>query len=166
MNSSYTALASWIAAVHPEIFKMLYAQAAQKPVAAGTSQMGDLSDFFSGVGDTFSNAVSSVGDYLSSSQGISTLASLGTAYLNSQSSQNVLQTQVARAQAAQPPAPITYTQNAQGQLIPVIGSGVATVAVTPQILQSLTPASVLSKYGLYIAGGVGLLAILLLLNRK
>lgn len=134
-RDSATQLAAWIESVHPELFAQLYAKAqSQKPaVMRGFGDDTDSSGgFWSSIGDTLSsvgsgiaNAAESVGTYLTSSQGLSTLASLGTTYLNLQSSQAnsqaqqaVLAQQIIRAQTGVAPAPIAY-QNGQ----PVYNTG-------------------------------------------
>ncbi|MGH2855477.1 MAG: hypothetical protein ACRDLF_14945 [Solirubrobacteraceae bacterium] len=179
-------LATWLYHVHPELFAAAY-------VAARTGRaatLGDFSDILDSVGSAFSSvgsglegAVSSVGSWLSSSQGLTTLSSLGTAYLNNQAQQNVLQTQIARTQALQSPLAVTYTQAANGSIVPVLPYSSTGVPITysgtmPQpaiagyvpasssVLQSLTPSmsSTLSEYLPYILIGLAVGVPLLLLR--
>jgi hypothetical protein len=181
-----TALASWLYHVHPELFAAAYLAARSRP--SGT--LGDFSDILDSVGSGLSsigsgieNAVSSVGSWLTSSQGLTTLSSLGTAYLNNQTQQNVLQTQIARTQAAQAPLAVTYTQAPNGSLVPVVpvsSAGVPiTVSATTQpaiagyvpasstVLQSLTPSMNInwSEYLPYILIGLAV-GVPLLIGRS
>ena len=166
MHTSYDNLAKWHAAVHPDVFKALYEKAKNVPIPKNVAGLGDISDWLSGIGDSLSSAASAVGNFISSPEGISTLSSLGTAYLNNQTANNVLQTQVLRAQAGQNPAPVQYVQNAQGQTIPVIGNGIAQTQVTPQILQSFRPNSFMSQYGLWIGLGAAAIVVIYLLRSR
>lgn len=174
-KSSAQSLAVWLLTEHPALF---YAVA--KHV---NPTLGDFSDILSNVGDAFSGAVSSVGDWLGNSDNIKSLTTLAGTYFAAQaaksnaSAQNaVLQTQIARAQTGQPAAPIAYAYNAQNQPVPVytgtpsptlglgnqilLPSGQPGYAVSPQTLNTLTP-SFIQKYGLWlIGGGVALVAAL------
>jgi hypothetical protein len=166
METSYDKFAKWLAAVHPEVFKALYEKAKGVPLPKNTAGLGDISDWLSGVGDSLASAASAVGNFVSSPQGIATLSSLGTAYLNNQTASNVMQTQVLRAQAGQNPAPIQYVQNSAGQTVPVVGSGIAQTQLTPQILQSFTPSTFMGKYGLWIGVGAAAIVIIYLIRSR
>jgi len=184
-----TELASWLYQVHPELFAAAYLAAR----TARATTLGDFSDILDSVGSGLSsvgsgieNAVGSVGSWLTSSQGLTTLSSLGTAYLNNQAQQNVLQTQIARTQALQSPLAVTYTQTANGSVVPVLpysSTGVPLtlsgttaqpaiagyVPASPTVLQSLTPGfSSLnwSEYLPYILIGLAVGVPLLLLSRS
>jgi hypothetical protein len=181
-------LASWLYHVHPELFAAAY-------VAARTGRaatLGDFSDILDSVGNGLSavgsgleSAVGSVGSWLSSSQGLTTLSSLGTAYLNNQTQQNVLQTQIARTQALQSPLAVSYTQAANGAIVPVLpysSTGVPLtlsgttaqpaiagyVPASSTLLQSLTPGLSInwSEYLPYILIGAAVGVPLLLISRS
>lgn len=84
------------------------------------------------------SALSDVGSWLVSPQGLTSLAQVGTAVLKVQQSQAVAQAQMAvinanaqRAAAHQSPLPITYVTDASGHVQPVYETGSA--AVSPQL---------------------------------
>lgn len=122
--------------------------------SSGGGFLDSVGSVASSIGSSISSAASSVGNFLTSSAGLQTLAAVGTTYLaasaassNAQAQQAVLQTQIARAQAGQSPAPITYAQTSTGQLVPVyqVSSPAATlypsavnapIAALPSALQT------------------------------
>lgn len=93
-------------------------------------------------GFSLSSALSSVGNFLSSTAGLTSLASLGTAYYKANTPQaQTVSTQVARVANGYAPAPITYGSY-NGQVTPVLQQpGRAGVALTPASLQALVPSS-------------------------
>lgn len=113
--------AAWLEQNEPALFAAL----AEHAAAAGTrlgdwsSILSDVGSFASSVGSDISGAASSVGTYLTSSQGMQSLASLANTYLQSQTAQQVVSAQLARANQGMAPAPITYQTNAAGQVVPV-----------------------------------------------
>jgi hypothetical protein len=110
-------LARWIADNQPKLFAQLLSHAGNNK-----AQLGDIMDALSSFGTTVGNAVSSVGNFLISPDGIKTVSSLGAAYLTSQAQRDALQIQVSRASQNQPLAPI-YTASA-ATASPAIGGGV------------------------------------------
>jgi hypothetical protein len=77
-------------------------------------------------------AVSSIGNWLTSPSGLTAIANLGTAVLNTVATTQVAKTQMAviqaqaqRASQNQSPLPVTYIQGANGQQVPVyvVGAG-------------------------------------------
>jgi hypothetical protein len=169
------ALASWLAATHPDLFLAVYHLAAFG-ATPNTSGLGDIGDFLSSVGSTLSDAASSVGNFLTDPDNLKTLAGVATTYLSTQSQQNVLNAQIARVQASQPPLPVQYTQNSAGQYVPVVPvaqNGLVVQPSSPAVVQYVpatstmfaTPASsltALTPYLPYVLGGVVLLGVLLL----
>jgi hypothetical protein len=133
--------------------------------SAGSTVGGVLAAAGSGV----LSALGSVGSYLTSASGLNSLTGLAKTYYGAQAAsstaqtqQAVLNAQIARAVTGQTAAPITYTTNAAGQLVPVVATqtpgGAVYQPLTGQTLASLTPSGLsvfLSKYGLWIALGVG-----------
>lgn len=144
--------AVWLEQEHPDLFAQVFAIANSRGSRLGAlGDDSDLSDIdlsmpdldistdassggfldtvgsmASSIGSSISTAASSVGNFLTSTQGLQTLAAIGTTYLaasaassNAQAQQAVLQTQIARVQAGQSPAPITYAQTSTGQIVPV-----------------------------------------------
>lgn len=146
-----TQLAIWLYNTHPDLFLAAYHKAAFGATPQ-TKGLGDVSDFLSSIGTNVSDAVSSVGSWLTTGGGLNSMAALGTAVLNNQTQQNVLNTQLARVQTAQAPLAIGYAQNAQGQIVPVLpvssaGTPVTYSASTPQVASYLTATpAVLSQY--------------------
>lgn len=172
-------LAVWLLHTHPDLFLAAYHMAAFGATPK-TTGLGDVSDFLSSLGDTVESAASSVGNWLTTGGGLNSLASIGTAYMNSQTQQNVLQTQIARAQAQQPPLAITYQPTATGQVVPVLPVSAAgtpvTVAgqnpqvvsyvqATPSVLATYTPAFNWQQYLPYIGVGLALLLGLSFIRR-
>ncbi len=196
------AFAAWLEVHEPALFQAL----AEKAAAAGarTSGLADWSSILSSIesgvtsvasdiGSGISDAASGVGNFLTSSGGLQSLSTLANTYLQSQQQQTVLQTQLARANQGLPPAPISYTTNAAGQVIPVytgstlpMGIQQAVGAGQSQFLQlpngtsgyTLNNASLaslgggggiggfLQKYGLELAiAGGGLVVLALLIKR-
>lgn len=92
--------------------------------------------FWSGLGSDLSSlggdvltGIGSVGSYLTSSSGLSSLTGLANTYFANQAvqaqantQQQVLQAQIQRTANGYSPAPVTYQRNAAGQLVPVYQS--------------------------------------------
>lgn len=142
-----------------------------------TSAGASIGNVLSSAGSSVLGALGSVGSYLTSSSGLTSLTNVAKAYFGAQAAsstaqtqQAVLQAQVNRALTNQPAAPITYTTNAQGQVVPVYATNTPTGTVyqplSPQGIASLTPSSFnvfLSQYGLWIAlGGVAIVGVSLM----
>lgn len=157
--------AVWLEQEHPDLFAQVFAIANSRGARLGS--LGDDSDFSdidismpdldlstaadtgsgfldtvgsvaSSIGSSISSAASSVGNFLTSTQGLQTMAAIGTTYLaasaassNAQAQQAVLQTQIARVQAGQSPAPITYAQTSTGQIVPVYQTSVPATTLYP-----------------------------------
>lgn len=105
-------------------------------------------------------ALGSVASYVGSATGINTLTGMAKSIYGTQTANSVLQTQIARAATNQLAAPITYTANAAGQLVPVYTNG---SPLTTQGLASLTPSSLsvfFSQYGVWVlVAGVAIIAL-------
>lgn len=115
-------------------------------------------------GGGVTGALSSVGSFLASATGLTSLTNLATAYYKANTPQAAtIGTQVGRVQAGIAPAPITYGYNAQGQLVPVLSQGGVNTPLSQSTLSSLIPSS-LAQYALPI--GLGLLALWALASRK
>lgn len=98
-------------------------------------------DTSSGWGSGILSALSSIGSWMVSPQGLTTLANVGTTVLKAQTAQTeanlkmaVIQANATRAAAGQRVIPITYTQNADGQTVPVYDTG--TMQMMPPELES------------------------------
>lgn len=143
--------------------------------SAGTSVGGVLSSAGSGI----LSALGSVGSYLTSNAGLTNLTNLAKTYYGAQAASSqaqtqaaVVQAQISRAATGQPAAPITYTTNAQGQVVPVYATQTPAGAIyqplTSQGIANLTPSSVsvfLSQYGIYIGLGVAAIVGLTYMRR-
>lgn len=149
------------------------------PVTASTSSSGGIT-----------GALASVGHWLTSAQGLTSLTQLGSAVLNTVATTQVAKTQMAVIQAqaqmaslGKSPAPITYMHDAKGNLVPVyapgvsqqiptsittaIGQGRSTPVTLPDgstgyTLNSSTLSSVLGSHTGLVLAGAGLLLLLLL----
>jgi hypothetical protein len=98
-----------------------------------------------------------VGSFLGSKAGLTAVTTLATAVAGGFKAP-VLQTQITRTSANQTVAPITYTRDAAGNLVPVYATPTAQGTVyqplTPSGLAALTPSNLsvlISQYGVYIA---------------
>lgn len=83
------------------------------------------SGFLNSLGSGIADAAGSVAKFLTSPQGLASLATVGTAYFKMQSNQanaqvqsQVLQAQIARASAGLSPLPVSYITNSAGQTVP------------------------------------------------
>lgn len=156
-----TQFAQWLKATHPDVFMSVLQHV--QPV----NHLGDFTDVLSSVGDAIGSAASSVGDFVSNPQNIQALSTVATAYFKSQtpnpslaSAQGaVFNTQLARAQAGLPPAPIAYSN---GQ--PVYASASGTYPLTPTGLSQLQP-TFFHRYGMVLMIGGGFVLLLGLLTR-
>jgi len=129
--------------------------------AANVPASGSISG---GVAGGIAGALSSVGGFLASATGLTSLSNLATAYYKANTPQAAtIATQIGRVQAGATPAPITYGYNAQGQLVPVLSQSGLNTPLTQSTLGSLVP-SALARYALPI--GLGLLAIWAFASRK
>lgn len=116
-------------------------QLAPQPSALDVATDNSGSSFLSEVGSGISSAASSVGNFLTSSQGLSDVTKLATAYfglqnnkVNAQVQTQVLQAQLARSAGGLSPAPITYAIGANGQLVPIYSA--SSTAGLPPALQA------------------------------
>lgn len=128
-------------------------------LGSGLSSLG--SDVLTGIG--------SVGSYLTSSSGLSSLTGLANTYFANQAvqaqantQQAVLQAQVQRTASGYSPAPITYQRNAAGQLVPVYQSATGYTPLTSQGLAALSVGGSLPSWLPWAAGGA--LALILLMK--
>src|ERR1051325_1184573 len=133
-QQSATEFAAWLARQEPALFAAI-----QRDAATASARLNGVSDFFSNIGSSISDAVSSVANYVTSDEGMNSLVKLGGSILQSKAQQNVLQTQLALAQANRPPAPIVNTQNPTGSIVPVPVYQPTNMPVTPTLLSNLQP---------------------------
>ena len=139
-----------------------------------TSAGSTVGSVLSSAGTGVLSAIGAVGSFIGSSQGAAALTNLTKAYYGAQTAnataqaqQAVTQAQIARLQAGQVAAPITYTTNAAGQVVPVVAtqtpSGTLYQPLTSSTLSSLTPSGLtvfLSQYWPWLAlAGLGLWAL-------
>lgn len=109
----------------------------------------------------FLSALGAVGSFVGSKAGSNALLNLATAVIGANTPQaQTIQTQVARTTANQTVAPITYTRDAAGNLVPVYAtqspSGTVYQPLTPQGIAALSPSNIqvlLTRYGPYIFVG-------------
>lgn len=169
-------LAAWLLKDQPALFVKL-AQVTQ--VVPKNSALGDFTDILSSIGSGISSAVSSVGNFLTSTQGLQTLATLGSSYLTTTAQKNALNVQLATAAANKPAAPIQTVLNpatGQYQAVYTTVNGqqqVITSNTVPQFYptgaigaQTVAATSGISKYLPYIAVGGGVLLLLVLFSNR
>lgn len=137
--------------------------------SAGSTMGGVLSS----VGSGLLGAIGNVGSFFTSSQGLNSLAGVAKSYFQAQAADStavtqaaVLNAQLGRVQTGKTVAPITYTRDANGNLVPVYTTHTAQGTVYQPLSSSgiagLTPSGLsvlLSRYGLWIGVGVITLAV-------
>lgn len=155
-QASATALAQWIAINEPQFFRALQSVASRDGTLAG------VSDWLSGVGTSITDAVKSVGSYLTSNQGMKNLTDMASTYFAGKTQQEILKTQAQLAIAGMAPAPITNAPAGTGGIVSVYTP--TNQVVSPPLLQQLRP-SMLQQYGFPLAIGGGVLLLLLILRR-
>lgn len=181
------AFAAWLQQNEPELFNALAAEAAKKAPGLGdwSSILSSIGSGVESVASDIGSAASSVGDYLTSSQGLQSLSQLAQTYLQGQTAQQVTQLQLQRAAQGMAPAPVSYTTNAAGQVVPVytgsappagaqpiqLGSGQVGYTLGQSQLAALAPggtvAAFFRQYGLPLAlAGGGLVIAFALMGRR
>src|SRR4029077_4736696 len=102
---------------------------------------GDSGSFLDSLGSGIASAATAVGSALTNPQVLSSIANLGAAYFKTQQVQataavqsQILQSQIARAQAGFGPAPITYMTGPTGQPVPVYASSTGIPAALSQAI--------------------------------
>lgn len=162
--NSAEALAAWLAQNQPELFAKL--------LRAGGQSREDLKGLFdalSSFGSTVGTAIQSAASYLTSADGMKTLANLGGTYLQTQAQRSALATQVALARANQPLAPIYTGLTPAGQQVYVQPNAAQPpVVLTPQLAAQLQPAqqTIAGIPVLWlVGGGLALLGLLFITRR-
>jgi hypothetical protein len=139
-------------------------QASNTPTSSGST----VGSTVSASGSSILGALGSVGNFLTSSAGLTSLANVAKAYFtaagqtsNAQTQAAILQTQLNRAKTGTTAAPITYTVGPTGQLQPVYATqtpqGTVYTPLTTAGLASLTPSSLsvfFSQYGMWLLLGL------------
>lgn len=113
---SAESFALWLMKDQPQLFIAL-AERAGVPVV---KQLNGFADIFSAIGSGISTAAKSVGSFLTSSAGLTTLSTLGGVYLNTQAQKKAVQIQLEQAKAAQAAAPIETAYNPTTQAYEVL----------------------------------------------
>jgi hypothetical protein len=113
-------------------------------IGEGTSFWDSVGSTLSTVGSGILNAAASVGNYLTSAQGLNTLANVGTAVLKTQQAQAVattqqavLQQQIVRAQTGIAPAPITYQNGLPVYSTGQLDGGIDSGTLPPSLLAAI-----------------------------
>jgi hypothetical protein len=179
--------AAWLEVNEPALFAALLKAASSSgmpPAGLGdwSSILSDVGSVASSLGSGISDAASSVGNYLTSSQGLQSLSSLANTYMQTQAQQAVLQTQLSRAQQGLPPAPVSYSTNAAGQVVPVytgasqvpglygspvtLPNGTSGYPISTTGLTALGGTSSMSSYLPWILGGAAVLVGILFLTSR
>lgn len=157
--------AEWLAHDQPELFVALYKKALPMEVQRGLSGLSGFTDILSSIGTGLSSAVSSVGSFLSSPAGLTTVGTLGATYLQSQAAKQAVNVNLARAQSGVQAAPIQTVYNPstrqyEAQLVQPTGQS---IQLTPSIMRSIAPG--MPTWAPWAIGGVALIALLLFLRR-
>lgn len=180
-------LAAWLGQNFPELYNELIIRAGNPTGAPPNVQLspppdkglagftdvlssiwGGITKVATNVASGLSSTVQGVGNFLASKEGASALATLAVAKYGASSSQaSVIGTQLNRTQAGQTPAPIqTVYDPATQTYVPVLTQNGVNYPVNNQVLQQLQP-SFLDRYGMWIAiGGIGLIALTLIIPRR
>lgn len=126
-----------------------------------------LGSDLSGAGSSLVSGVASVAGALISPTSIAAVGNAASAYFKSQTptattaaQQAVLNAQLARTVNGAGAAPISYTTNAAGQLVPVYYGQTGATPVTSQLLSSLTSGG--SMLPILLIGGAALVGVLLM----
>jgi len=169
-----TLFAAWLAEAYPEVFEALADHAAIPSDGHNlsgfmdvlTSIGGGISDAAKYVVNNLSSTVQAVGSFVNSPAGQSALSAIISNNVGGIGSATIA-TQAARAQTGAVPAAIQTVYNPATQTyVPVMTNAQGQpYVINPQTLQSLQP-SFLSRYGLWIAGGVLGFGALYLLTRN
>lgn len=135
-QQSSVLLARWLAENQPAVFEALM----RRSQGEVQPQLSGIADFLSTIGTSVGSAVKSVGSFLTSEDGMKTLATVGGIYLTSQAQKDALKVQMARAQAQTQPAPI-YTVGADtNNPYPMIGTQSSARPLTPATANAWLPA--------------------------
>lgn len=151
--------AVWLAQNQPEVFQALVASATKH------RQMNGITDWLTSVGTSLGGAVKSVGSFISSPQGMATLGTIGTVYLQTQAQKDALKLQVAQVQAGYSPAPV-YTSGSGATAQPYYRDPVTgqSYPLTSQLASQLQPAT--NWVPIAAVGGGIILVLILLSGRK
>lgn len=151
---------------------------ASSAATGGGSFLSDLGSGIASVGASLLKSVGTVAAGLTNPTTIKSLAGVAQSYFTTQAQATALQTQLARANAGMSPAPITYTRDANGNLVPVMANPqTGTIAynsqgqpyyVTPRLANGLLPnatagissLSSLTPYLPIVIGGAALLFLI------
>jgi len=134
-----------------------------QPTQSAPATPASTGNVLAAVGTSLANSVLNVGSFLTSPQGLSTLAGVATSFFNVKAQQAALATQVARAQQGLSPAPITYAMGPNGVPVPVLQGPNGAIAIDPTTGQPYNLSSQLTSSGstlfgiptwLLLAGGV------------
>ena len=167
-------LSSIGSSINSSLSSELSPSAISSAVSSGTGSTGG---FWSGLGSDLSSlgssalsGIQSVGSFLTTGGGLSSLSSLANDYFQSkalntqagmvaQQQQAVMQAQMASVAQGGVPAPISYTTNAYGQQVPVYSSAAGYQPVTSSYLNNLFSGST-NWLPWAIGGGVALIVLL------
>lgn len=154
------AFALWLAQNQPTVFQAMLATAQRK------KQMAGITDWLSSVGTSLGGAVKSVGSFLTSSEGLATIGTLGTAYLQTTAQRDALRLQTQQMQAGYAPQPV-YSVGSGSSAVPYYRDPATgqTYPLTPQLTNQLSPSGT-NWIPIALAGGGVLLVLFLLSGRK
>lgn len=155
-DTAADAFAQWLMVNEPQLFEALLARTPQS--------LHGFADILSNIGGGIASAAKNVGSFLTSEDGMKTLGSLSTVYLQTRMQKDAMKIQLAQAQQGLPPQPIQTQPTASGQ----VGAfyyppNAAPIPVTPQLAAQFIPRDYTPWY---IGGGVLLLFGFLMSQRR
>lgn len=152
-------LAQWIAEEFPQLFDALATRANADPASlAGITDVlrsigSGISTAARSVATGLTTAVKQVGGLLNSPQGMSTLSSLASVYLQTKQAKDSLALQVQQAQAGQPPQPITTVTTGEGTYMAYTPQPGVQMSVTSDLLRTLSPSFFQRNWPRVLGGG-------------
>lgn len=164
-KQSAASFAAWLAKDQPQLFLAL-AKNAGVPVQENLS---GISDVLSAIGSGLSSAVKTVGSFVTSKEGMTTLSTLATTYLTTKAQQDAVKLQIKQAEAQEAAAPIQTSYNAatgQYEVLYTTKNG-QTVPVTSQTANAvLNGGSITSQAWFPYAAAAGVAFVLFLVLRR
>ena len=160
------AFALWIAQNQPDLFKALLQKTAEQHAHRRGTGLSGITDWLSTVGSSIGSAAKNVGSFLSSPEGMKSLTSLSSVYLQTQAQKDALRIQLAYAQSGQAPAPVQMMGTAPGTQTPYYidpNTGLR-MALTPQLTNQLLPQQSFETVLPWILGGGGVLLLLFVMS--
>lgn len=150
-RQSAQSLAIWLAQEQPQVFEALLRKSMGEP----KPQLNGLTDWLSSIGTTIGSAVTSASKYLTSEDGIKTLSTIGSVYLQTQAQKDALKLQLAQAQAGNALYPIQSVGANYNTAVPIYTP--TGQSLTPSLTNQLWPTQTTNWLPWLLGGGALLL---------